>query len=100
MTENYEFERMWEEMLEGKLQELSRNLSGETRKNNEKPQDNRRSCRYSNWATSEYKKKNLSLEERVEGFVTKYILLFMNLELLICFKGSILANKQTFKGTP
>jgi hypothetical protein len=26
---------MWEETFEGKLQELSRNLSGETRKNNE-----------------------------------------------------------------
>jgi len=51
-------------MFEGKLQELSRNLSGEIRKSNENPQDNRRSCRCSNWATSEYKQKNLSLEER------------------------------------
>jgi len=98
MTANYEFESMWEEMFEGKLQERSRNLSGETRNNNEKHQDNRRSRRYLNWATSEYKQKNLSLDERAEGFVTKYILLFMNLHLIICFKGSILANKHTFKG--
>jgi hypothetical protein len=79
-------------MFEGKLQALPRNLSGETRENNEKPQDNRRSCRYSNWAPSEYEQKNLSLEERAEGFVTKHILLFMNLDLIIWFKGSILAN--------
>jgi hypothetical protein len=81
---------MWEETFEGKLQELSRNLSGETRKNNEKLQDNRRACTYLNWAPSEYEKINLSLEERAKGFVTKYILLFINLQLIICFKGSIL----------
>jgi len=90
---------MWEKTFEGKLQELFQSLSGETRKNNEKLQDNRRACRYLNWAPSEYKLKNLSLEEMAEGFVTKYILLFINLQLINCFKGSILANKQTFKGT-
>jgi hypothetical protein len=31
MTANYEFERIWEDMFKGKLQTLSRNLSGETR---------------------------------------------------------------------
>lgn len=99
MASNYEFERMWEDMFEGKLQALSRNLSGETRGNKEKPQNNRLFCRHSNWAPSEYKQKNLSLEKRAERFVTKYILLFMNLDLIICFKCSILAKKQTFKGT-
>jgi hypothetical protein len=35
MKANYEFERIWEDMFKGKLQTLSRNLSGETRQNKE-----------------------------------------------------------------
>jgi hypothetical protein len=31
MTENYEIERVWEEIFDRKLQEPSRNLSGGTR---------------------------------------------------------------------
>jgi hypothetical protein len=61
ITANYELERTWEETFEGKLQELSRNLSGETKKNKEKPKNNRSFNRYSNWGPSEYKQKNLSL---------------------------------------